>query len=530
MSSVATWDLQTGKEIPRLPGHRAPIESVSFAPDGKQVLTGGADSVLLLWDVAAGAVLHEFVSKYPPALGFFGPPTLTNLFHVHGAFMPDGKRVVGLPCGGKLQVWNTADGKATGQLGSGGYHAFAFSPDGKTLALAGPQGIELWDPLAGKQRPSVPPPKASPQRPVNPFFSQEGFSALAFSPDGRLLVSTAFRSELTDNSLDTQSDYLELASGRKRIQFARHGEMVAPRSTDLDSMVFASESLIGSFAFAPDGGKVAEAGSGSISLRSLQNGKQLRTFGGKEINCPTALFSPDGTILLAAKRDGGLRLWDVSSGTVLLDFPSGQSPVTALAVSADGKRLATGARDGSVLVWSWEHIRRQANVKPPRPGLVQLWTDLAADDAATAFAAMGTLIAAPAEAVPFLNNQLRPVLPVDARLVKDLLAKLDDKQYSVRKRAQQALEELGDLAAQAIKDELARSPSLEMTRRLEAMAKKLDRRLPNRDVLRVLRAVEVLERIGGTEARRMVQRLAQGARGHRVTEDARSTLVRMSGS
>jgi hypothetical protein len=47
------------------------------------------------------------------------------------------------------------------------------------------------------------------------------------------------------------------------------------------------------------------------------------------------------------------------------------------------------------------------------------------------------------------------------------------------------------------------------------------------DVLQVLRAIEVLERIRSPEARRLLDRLSQGAAGHRVTEEARESLRRL---
>jgi WD40 repeat protein len=529
MSSVAFWDLQTGKEIQTWQGHRDRIESVSFAPGGKQVLTASADSGLYLWDAGTSVRLRDFVLKAVVAKNFRGGEQM-NLFQVRGGFTPDGKRVAGLRWGEKLHLWDAASGKQIGQLGAAkGHTAFAFSADGKTLVLLGPEGMELWDPAAGKQRRSFSNPQ--PATPQLAGTEQAAFST-AISPDGRLVVSAAFRVEINDGGLKTQVDYLELASGRKRMQFETRTDIVNAGGVDFSSVMSALDSFIAAFVFAPDGHTVAAAGFSSIKLRSLRSGQEIRSFGGKQIAGATAVFSPDGAMLIAGKQDGALRIWDVATGTVLTDFPAHQSAVTTLAFSPDGRLLASGARDASVLVWDWDHVRRQATAPVPRPAplaLKQLWADLAADDAVKAFHAINALAGTPVETVAFLKGQLRPVAQVDPRHLKDLLANLDHKQFAVRKKAELALEKLGDLAAQAIKGQLARAPSLEMTRRLEGLTKKLDAQVASADVLQMLRAIEVLERIGSPEARHVLNQLAQGAAGHRVTEEARESLRRLGG-
>jgi WD40 repeat protein len=526
LSTTAFWDLRTGKEMQSRQGHRDRIDSVAFAPGGKQVLTGSADSGLYLWDVAGGLRVREFVLKPPVAVNnnFPGREQM-NLFHVRGAFTPDGKRVAGLRWGDKLHIWDAASGKLAPELGAGkSYNAFAFSADGGHLALLGPEGIELWNPAAGKKLRSFG--SAPPANPQLAGLEQQASSA-AFSPDGRLLATAAFKVEMNDASMKAQVDYLELASGQKRMHFEVRSDIASVMGIDFSSIMAALDSFVASFVFAPDGGTVAEAGFSSVKLRSLRTGKEIRAFAGKQITAATALFAPDGTMLLAGKQDGAVRLWDVATGTVLLDFAAHQSPVAALAFSPDGKLLATGARDSSVLIWDWDYIRRQATAPEPKPAPVaheRLWADLASDDAPRAFAAINALAASPGETAAFLKSRLRPVPPVEAQHLQSLLADLDHQRFAVRKKAELALEKLGDLAGKAIKDQLARSPSLETTRRLEGLVKKLDGLMPTPEVLQALRAIEVLERIGSHEARQVLDRLAHGAAGHRVTEQARLSL------
>jgi WD40 repeat protein len=50
---VSLHELDTGKLLRRLDGHRGAITSLAFTPDGKALVSGSADSTALVWDVAA---------------------------------------------------------------------------------------------------------------------------------------------------------------------------------------------------------------------------------------------------------------------------------------------------------------------------------------------------------------------------------------------------------------------------------------------------------------------------------------------
>jgi hypothetical protein len=50
--SVKLWDAWTGEALLTLEGHRGEVYSVAFAPDGKSLASGSADTTALLWDVA----------------------------------------------------------------------------------------------------------------------------------------------------------------------------------------------------------------------------------------------------------------------------------------------------------------------------------------------------------------------------------------------------------------------------------------------------------------------------------------------
>jgi hypothetical protein len=165
--------------------------------------------------------------------------------------------------------------------------------------------------------------------------------------------------------------------------------------------------------------------------------------------------------------------------------------------------------------------------KPDAKQLEKLWDDLASDDAAKAFKAMGQMAGVPAETVALLKSKLKPVDPADPKVVKQLLEDLNSDQYTVRQKASAQLEKLADLAGPALREKLESKPSLEMRRRIESLIDKLDGPVTLPELLRSLRAVELLELIGTPEARQALVPLANGAPGHRMTEAAQGAVMRL---
>jgi hypothetical protein len=159
--------------------------------------------------------------------------------------------------------------------------------------------------------------------------------------------------------------------------------------------------------------------------------------------------------------------------------------------------------------------------------LEQLWTDLGDEDAEKAFRAMIALQAAPAQATAFLNTQLQPVKPADPKLVQTLITDLNSPQFTVRDKATKELEKMAELVRSALEKALSAKPTLETRQRIEGILQKLEGPVRRPDLLRGLRALEVLERIGTSEARKVVQRIASGASDAIVTQDAKETLARM---
>jgi hypothetical protein len=219
----------------------------------------------------------------------------------------------------------------------------------------------------------------------------------------------------------------------------------------------------------------------------------------------------------------------VNVGRELPTLEGASRGVRALALSPDGKTLASGSSDGTVLLWEglptrWEPWRvRRLTAEQKRAA----WEDLAHRDAARAYRAAALLLRDPEGAGGLLREHLRPVVTkADDRLVAGMIARLDSDDFDVREEARLELEGLADQAEAALRRALESGPPLEQRRRIERLLARLDAAATAPEVLRPSRAVAVLARLGTPEARELLRRLSKGAPEAALTRQARAALRR----
>jgi WD40 repeat protein len=111
--------------------------------------------------------------------------------------------------------------------------------------------------------------------------------------------------------------------------------------------------------FTPEGKRLAVATLVAIHLFDLGTGKEVQTFGGRQVFGGSIAFSPDGKFLAAGCHDGAIRLWSVANGAVLRDVPGHELTVSRLAFSPDGKLLASASADTTMLLWDVKAISGQ---------------------------------------------------------------------------------------------------------------------------------------------------------------------------
>jgi WD40 repeat protein len=215
---------------------------------------------------------------------------------------------------------------------AGPYQAVAFSPDGRYLVTGKVEGdVQVWDATTGQP---VPVRDARAGQKLNTFATHnQAISALVFSRDGRHLASVSIDGEV------------------KIWDAKRLGEKQQARHI-LRARV--PGGLNGNVAFSPAGRRLATGGEGNtVKIWDVEKGEEeplapLRGHGGEVY---TLAFSPDDRWIASGGEDSTVKVWDSHTGKLARTFRGHTGLVGGLAFSPDGRRLYSGSRDRTVKVW-----------------------------------------------------------------------------------------------------------------------------------------------------------------------------------
>ncbi len=463
-----------------------PVSQLAFSPDDKVLISAGMKTISF-WKASSGKLLRTMDTKanWP-------------------RFSPDGRIIADDDEQEKvLQLREAATGKVLLALKHPAHFAGVrrLSPDGKTLLAAFKKQDEdrlaVWD-VTGKKRHSL-------------DVESRTMPSCDFSPDGSWLATV----ELTSLRL------WDLASGTDFWQ-ASHGK---------GPLLWAL--------FTPDSRLLVVSNwIDIVSVREVASSRVVSTWkadfpwdGPRKPRCSQSIeriaLSSDGRTLATtsfrwekgSRFKLSLQLWDIETGQELQQTKQegkGTVLVRSLAFSHNGKRLASGLDDGTILVWDVAAI---VNRKRPDPialdhkELEALWMRLGAEDAGLAREALRELARAPGFPA-FLAARLKdlPTRPAAAsaeRLAKRI-ADLDADDFVGRENASRELAALGVWAEAELRKRLREeSTSPESRKRIGQILEGLkpkDRFTG--PVLHWLRATEALERLGTAEARQVLQTIA----------------------
>ncbi|MHB1425450.1 MAG: WD40 repeat domain-containing protein [Gemmataceae bacterium] len=227
--------------------------------------------------------------------------------------------------------------------------------------------------------------------------------------------------------------------------------------------------------------------------------------------------------------DSKVRLWELASGRERLCLEGHRGAIGSLAFSSDGTLLASGGTDRIVMVWDvtgqrTTHLPRKFRLRSEQGNA--LWSELADADAAKAYRAMQTLLAAGNQAVSILKQHLRPAPEIDEQRIDRLIADLDGDRFEVREKSAQELRGMGENAEPALRKVFAGKPTAEQRLRVKQLLQQIDAE-HSPEYLRGLRAVEVLERLGSADAQQVLKTLADGGAQARLTREAKAALRRL---
>lgn len=226
-----------------------------------------------------------------------------------------------------------------------------------------------------------------------------------------------------------------------------------------------------------------------------------------------------------------IEVWEVASGGKRGEL-KGSGPVADLAFSPDGRRLASGSDDSTILIWDLDRplqpVRRSPRLSAAE--LDECWQALFQPGAVRGESAVWRLVYGAEDSVPFLRKKLPPAAVPEPGQVRKLLADLDSGDYRTRMKADAALAAHGELVLGQLEEAVRQGPGLEKLTRLQSLiarARAAARPLGTDNRMARWRTLEVLERIGSPEATQVVRELAAGAPRAGLTTAARDVLARL---
>jgi dipeptidyl aminopeptidase/acylaminoacyl peptidase len=284
-------------------GPIGPVAAVAYSPDGTRLAVGSYGRVTI-WDIVAVRPVK----------------VLTNVLAAVNdvKYSPDGKTLAvagGQPSArGDLRLFNTTDWSLISTLGGHAdvVNCVAFSPDGKQLASASfDKTVRIWE-LDKSHLAKV-------------LTGHSDFVyAVAWGPKGDWLASA---------SKDRTVKVIDATTGQSKLTLS-----------GMDQDVLA-------VAVTPDGSSIVSSGFESqLYWWNAKTGERTRRVNGHDVAVHELCMSRDGKLVASAGADKTLRFWNGSNGQSLRTVPVG-SLVYAVALRPDGKQAAAGSFDGLVRLY-----------------------------------------------------------------------------------------------------------------------------------------------------------------------------------
>lgn len=364
---IHLFDSVNRKILRTLPGLQLITTTLTFSPDGELLASSGSGSTIHLWNPRSGKFIHTFRGHTESVIPL--------------SFSPDGETLVSGSWDGTIRFWDTSTKQHRFSISGhwGEVEALAFSNDSKTLVSGIPDAtIHKWDIETGQL--------------TSTLVGRNDETIMAFDITRDLFASHTFGKQAGDNinirSIDTGDTRITMntmnintenftffkdqltfshdgtliyTSDGKKVKYGHPFNFEFTPHDNLEESVY-SKDIFKALASSPDNKLLAVATTNKVSLWKFGTNELIRLYTGVYFSLNSfqrnalAFSSDSKTLALGDMLD--IRLIEVDTGDLITTLSGNNSDISALAFSPNGKVLASGNEDGTILIWDLEKIMK----------------------------------------------------------------------------------------------------------------------------------------------------------------------------
>jgi serine/threonine protein kinase len=353
-------------------GSRLEITATPAADSGQSPIT-----VPLAVHTTFGPCLRiiEISNRADAAIGAMAFTPDANLALIGTSSKPSSVAATPAKPDSAIQIWDLARGEPLPPLTghSRPLSVLVVSGDGKTALSAGAdETVCLWDLTRGRRESQSPKQSLQVQAAA---ISPDGKRALVLYPGMVVKVDLQkFHStgqpiktaQLLGNDHPDAIHAVAVSGDQKGLAGGADGKLFLLDWTEKarPKPLTGLKEMVRCAAFSPKAGVAAAGGGGILQLGKLRPGRENAVclwdtttgsvkWRADELTSPVTCiaFSSDGARLASGGTDGELRVWNVADGKLVATFQGHAGPILALAFTADGKHLLSGSSDKTMRTW-----------------------------------------------------------------------------------------------------------------------------------------------------------------------------------
>ncbi|MFL5318711.1 MAG: protein kinase domain-containing protein, partial [Myxococcaceae bacterium] len=328
---VELWSLPSGELMRSWKAHEKPAYGVSISPDGTQLVTCSWDHSVKQW-TPTGELLGALSGHLDSVLSC--------------AYSPDGKRIASASRDNTVRVWPATGGSPGVLVGhTQKVNAVAWTSNEVLVSTSDDAKLRYWDAVQLQPIPAA-----------TEFIEEDGLS-LAVS-GSRLFVSGggallwAFRSADSELPPNRGVPMVLAKDSERRILISRSSGLFVLNSATLQTESTLQERQPGIFAVLPDGGTLCtydRAHDDITVTRTLEDGGSYPLIAVSTVITGMA-SAPDGHSVAITTKESDVKVIDPVSGAVQLDLKGHTAGVFDAAFTED--RIFTASYDKTIRSWS----------------------------------------------------------------------------------------------------------------------------------------------------------------------------------